>query len=92
MSKQTGDEAIESPGLLTDEEIASVLGITRSAVFQLRHRALRKLRRAILADPVLRTMATEVCGDRAVRRGVIANATTSVSEGHTKVRFLLEEK
>jgi len=48
--------------LLSDQEIADRLGVSRAAVFYQRLRALRKLRAGILADPVLRELASEVCG------------------------------
>jgi orotate phosphoribosyltransferase-like protein len=49
------------PGL-TDGEIAKRLGISRSRAYQLRLRALAKIREAFLTDPELRELAEEVCG------------------------------
>lgn len=47
---------------LSDHEIGQILGITRSRVFQIRERAVRKLREAILADAEMRELASEICG------------------------------
>jgi DNA-directed RNA polymerase sigma subunit (sigma70/sigma32) len=47
---------------LTDREIAELMGISRGRVYQIRLGAILKIRRAILDDPELRTMAAEVCG------------------------------
>jgi hypothetical protein len=50
-----------APGL-TDAEIAEIFGVSRARIIQLRLRALWKIRRAVLEDPVLRQLAQEVCG------------------------------
>lgn len=47
---------------LTDREIARRLGISKARVYQLRLRAVTKIRQAVVADPVLRELAEEVCG------------------------------
>jgi DNA-directed RNA polymerase sigma subunit (sigma70/sigma32) len=46
----------------TDAELAQQLGISKSRVYQLRLRAIAKIRRAVLDDPELRQLAVEVCG------------------------------
>jgi hypothetical protein len=46
---------------LNDYEIARMWGVFHSLIFNLRVRAIKKLRRGILADPVLRQLAID-CG------------------------------
>lgn len=41
----------------SDYEIAEIMGITRTRVYQIRQRALKKLRLAILRDPFLADIA-----------------------------------
>jgi DNA-directed RNA polymerase specialized sigma24 family protein len=47
---------------LSDAQIAPLLGVSRARVFYLRQRALQKIRAGILADPVLRELASDCCG------------------------------
>ena len=47
---------------LTDAEIAAQLGISRSRVFQIRLRAMAKIKQAVLDDPCLRELAEEFTG------------------------------
>lgn len=51
---------------LTQQEVADLLGVTRSAVSQVEQRALRKLKQAFLADAELCDLARDVIGDLAV--------------------------
>lgn len=53
-------------GLITQRDVAKRLGVSRARAFQLEQSALRKIRKAILADPALRRIAIEVCGDAAI--------------------------
>lgn len=46
----------------TQYEVARIMNLSQGRVMQLEKIAIAKLRSAILADPVLRTMAEEVCG------------------------------
>jgi hypothetical protein len=45
-----------------DHYLAEKWGVSRGRVFQIRCTALEKIRRGILADPVLRELASEACG------------------------------
>jgi len=54
----------QSVGLMTDEQIAERLGLSRARVFQLRIRAMAKIKAAILADDDLRDTAEELTGHR----------------------------
>jgi len=45
---------------LSDYEIAKQMGISRSLVFQIRQRAMKKLRLMILEDPDLREVVEEI--------------------------------
>ena len=47
---------------LNDSEIGQVLGISRARVFQIRQRALEKIRIAVLADPDLAEVVAELRG------------------------------
>lgn len=56
----------EDASLVSDYEIAEMLGISRTRAWQLRLSAIRKLKTAILADPVLRQLAIDVVGEAAI--------------------------
>ena len=47
---------------LNDYEIAKLWGVSHSRVFQLRQKALKKIRAAVLADPELMEVVVELCG------------------------------
>ena len=49
------------PGM-SDRDIGKLLGISYGRVYQLRLRAIAKIRQAVLDDPLLRELAEEVCG------------------------------
>lgn len=55
-----GSEAPEA----SDAQIAADLGISKSRVWQLRLRAMAKIKQAVLEDPDLRELAEELCGVR----------------------------
>jgi hypothetical protein len=56
------EEVSGDAALMSEAEIAKLWGVTRTAVWQVKRRALSKLRAAIVADPVLREIAAEACG------------------------------
>lgn len=58
--REDRDEVPE--GGKSDYEIAEIMGITRSAVWQIRQRAMRKLKRLADSDPDLLAAAAEVFG------------------------------
>src|SRR4051812_33259682 len=47
---------------MTDDQIAEQMGLSRARVFQLRMRAMAKIRSAVLANPTLRELAEELVG------------------------------
>lgn len=55
------DHDYHVPGM-SDEEIGKRLGISYGRVYQLRLRAIAKIQAAILDDPELRELASDVCG------------------------------
>lgn len=61
---------------LSDAEIAERLGVTRTRVWQLRQRAVAKLRERLAADPVIREYIVE-------RYGVKRIGTTKPQEATT---------
>lgn len=46
----------------TDEQLAVELGISKARVYQLRLRAIAKIRQTVLEDPELAEFASELCG------------------------------
>lgn len=55
------DHDYAAPGM-TDTEIGKVLGISRGRAYQLRLRAIAKIREAVANDPELRDLVSDVCG------------------------------
>jgi DNA-directed RNA polymerase specialized sigma24 family protein len=47
-------------GFFSHEQIAELLGVTRTRVYQIERRAMAKLKKAMLADPVIREAAREL--------------------------------
>ncbi len=48
------------PEFWTDERLAERFGVSRTRIFEQRHRAIQKLRDAVLRDPVLRQTAIDM--------------------------------
>ena len=65
-------------GEITQSDIAKLWGVTRSRVFKIEQQALRKIRRAILADPDLRQLAIEACGRQNIAAAESRTGKTSL--------------
>jgi predicted DNA-binding protein (UPF0251 family) len=52
--------------LMSQQDAASILGISRRNIQDAEASAIRKIRLAILEDPEIREYAKEVCGDAVI--------------------------
>lgn len=71
-------------GIRTKQEVASILGVSRTAVFQAERRFLAKLRSAVLNDRELMQHAIEIGLISSRRHAMSGSSPTPLSFGYRK--------